>query len=668
MSVLLYKGAKYRTLAGKKIFRNGKWIALPASAKMYLNGQWYPLGRTVPGSSIPDIPDMPEAPEITHINGEEPSGKKWYISPAGSGAQDGTSWADSAPQSMIHVIMLQCTSGDSVYFTEGNYTTDRVIVLPAGVSFYGGFAEDNPAWDTRDGFKHPTLFTGDGSYDFVEGGNAVDGQTLDGISAKGYANAVSNGEQIVLRNGTFEDAPVTCAKAEYCVFNRTSVTCSGDLLNCNIFYAKKVTASGNAARLYVCGDGNSYTYSSLTCNDLSKSTLFYVRCTAGDADQLYAYNSSVSCNKLTGGTFSHATLDVKSLSDVTCYYSDVSSSEGPTQRLIVHGNNNNYVSVQNASDCEVIACHPRYKSGSSGVYYMFGGDASNCTVRNIESKASGSVVLFDGNASNCRVVSFYRSPYQNSSYRYTRIFEGNAVNCLCEGFSSTDNPENTVFYGGAQNCVVTNCSGKITLFRQNAEKCTAVNCNCGEIFLQEGRNCTVLNCRATGLGYIGSVNPRAVNSVFVNCSDVSSYLFPLIGSHCAVVNSSIVGETLYYQGSNNVSWNNDCVKEYSGSTTCAGSVYTDDLALTLGYDNTIARFTNTGYYPAQGVQDVGDCPSPVDDPDGFKSYVAAFGDWHPLSNSFLIGKGTALDDVSTDLDGVTRPVPPTIGAYEPRPE
>ena len=216
---------------------------------------------------------------------------------------------------------------------------------------------------------------------------------------------------------TYEDAPITCTEAEYCVFNRSSVTCAGGLRDCNIFYAKQVTASGNAARLYVCGEGNSYTCS-LTCNDLSKSTLFYVGCTAGDADQLYAYNSSVSCNKLTGGTFYHATLDVKSLSDVTCYYSDVSSSEGPTQRLIVHGNNNR-VSVQNASDCEVIACNPRHSVSSSGAFYMFGGDASNCTVRNIESIDSTSVVLFAGTANNCcfflqiALQTLLRQIYQN---------------------------------------------------------------------------------------------------------------------------------------------------------------------------------------------------------------------------------------------------------------
>lgn len=118
--------------------------------------------------------------------------------------------------------------------------------------------------------------------------------------------------------------------------------------------------------------------------------------------------------------------------------------------------------------------------------------------------------------------------------------------------------------------------------------------------------------------------------------------------------------------------NNNIYDSFSPPTnrniTCADWKYTSSYsALTLGADNSIARFTNTGYYPAQGVQDVGDCPNPISDPTGYAAYLAAFGDWHPLSNSFLVGRGTADSNVTTDADGVTRPDPPTIGAYEPVP-
>lgn len=76
---------------------------------------------------------------------------------------------------------------------------------------------------------------------------------------------------------------------------------------------------------------------------------------------------------------------------------------------------------------------------------------------------------------------------------------------------------------------------------------------------------------------------------------------------------------------------------------------------------------NTGFAPAQGVQDVGACPSPLDDPDGYAEWLSAFGDWHPAADSFLLGAGTKDEDVTTDADGVTRPDPPSIGAYEAKP-
>ena len=63
---------------------------------------------------------------------------------------------------------------------------------------------------------------------------------------------------------------------------------------------------------------------------------------------------------------------------------------------------------------------------------------------------------------------------------------------------------------------------------------------------------------------------------------------------------------------------------------------------------------------------MGGCPCPFDDPDGYEAYVASFGDWHPLSDSVLVGRGGNVE--GTDLDGVTRPNPATIGAYEPRPQ
>lgn len=135
--------------------------------------------------------------------------------------------------------------------------------------------------------------------------------------------------------------------------------------------------------------------------------------------------------------------------------------------------------------------------------------------------------------------------------------------------------------------------------------------------------------------------------------------------NCTAVNCVSYNTVFRGPVKNSLSWNNSGTEFSGAKTTCAGSVYAADH-LTLGADNSIARFTNTGFAPAQGVQDVGDCPNPITDPDGYAAWIASFGDWHPASNSFLLGAGTYDSSVTTDLDGVTRPDPPAIGAYEAR--
>ena len=164
----------------------------------------------------------------------------------------------------------------------------------------------------------------------------------------------------------------------------------------------------------------------------------------------------------------------------------------------------------------------------------------------------------------------------------------------------------------------------------------------------------------------------------MNCTAESGRIFSVNSSNLSIINCTAVnciGDDIFGLISNTntvkncLSWNNDGTEfsSYNQLTSCAGSTYNAALALTLGTDNSIARFTNTGFAPAKGVQDVGACPSPLDDPDGYAEWLSAFGDWHPASNSFLLGSGTADEDVTTDADGVTRPDPPSIGAYEAKP-
>lgn len=164
-------------------------------------------------------------------------------------------------------------------------------------------------------------------------------------------------------------------------------------------------------------------------------------------------------------------------------------------------------------------------------------------------------------------------------------------------------------------------------------------------------NSTLLNCNVRY-----NSKARSHTCLFANCDGRLNII-----NNCTVVNSNIEVD----EGTSTVFWNNN--GSIYGATN-AQSAYYFNNKLTLGYDNSIARFVNTGYAPAIGIQDIGECPDPTLDPDGFAEYVASFGDWHPQPDSFLVGKGVYDSRYTTDLSGVERPNPPAIGAYEPKQE
>jgi hypothetical protein len=160
------------------------------------------------------------------------------------------------------------------------------------------------------------------------------------------------------------------------------------------------------------------------------------------------------------------------------------------------------------------------------------------------------------------------------------------------------------------------------------------------------------------------INSNSEYNFYVNTSCcINSEIGGLSFSEASTFVNSVTKSTTL-SGRNSVSWNSGVV---FSNTYSASSDYTSD-GITLGNDNLLAKFTDTGYYPARGVQSLGGCPCSFDDPDGYAAYVASFGDWHPLPDSVLVGKGTYISSESLDLDEVTRPDPPTIGAYEPRPQ
>jgi hypothetical protein len=219
-------------------------------------------------------------------------------------------------------------------------------------------------------------------------------------------------------------------------------------------------------------------------------------------------------------------------------------------------------------------------------------------------------------------------------------------------------PPSGVSRGSMTNCVCVNSSGSPFGTPVNS---TFINCTLGYFSNNDTDDVKLafLNCL---LGGSNGAFLDVTNALCVNCNIGASELgavFPVCDCvSCANCNF------LNYKGRSSGSASSfffNCGNSESGFAWGAN----DNDKIFIGDDNTLAKFTNTGYNQ-QGIVDIGPCPLPYIDPQGFTSYVNSFGDWHPLPDSILVGRGGNIG--GTDLDGVTRPNPPTIGCYEPRPQ
>ena len=114
---------------------------------------------------------------------------------------DGTSWANAASGSMVHVILLSAANGDRVYFSEGQYNNSYTITLPEGVSMYGGFTAQNPTWATRDAFEHPTVWTAPDTW--MDPSAGIEGQLVDGFTIQDtvVSSVHTQTHSAVFRNG-----------------------------------------------------------------------------------------------------------------------------------------------------------------------------------------------------------------------------------------------------------------------------------------------------------------------------------------------------------------------------------------------------------------------------------------------------------------------------------
>ncbi|MFA6719285.1 MAG: hypothetical protein WCS15_09395 [Prevotella sp.] len=338
------------------------------------------------------------------------------------------------------------------------------------------------------------------------------------------------------------------------------------------------------------------------------------------------------------------------------------------------------------------------------------GSATNCSFNNCLTSQS-QISLVGTTATDCL--------FNNCTTTYASLVGTTATDCTfynCKTTGSSLSMIKTtatrcVFYG----CVVlSNYSLAILRFiGTTATDCTFYNCvikmyesytgdshATSYIVGDDATRCSFYNCEATCFTtgtsqyvgtYSGIVAQNATECLFCNClitssesSDSKAFIVGTTITNCLIAfcKASFLtksGETsqfctfIYNDGAllathtNCVAFNNSS-SFTTNQTNCAQSVFHASNELTIGTDNSIAKFTSLPVYDSVGVQDAGDCPNPATDETGFNAWVASFGDYEPETTSFLKGKGVDIAEITTDLNNKTRLSPPTIGACEAKGE
>ena len=221
-------------------------------------------------------------------------------------------------------------------------------------------------------------------------------------------------------------------------------------------------------------------------------------------------------------------------------------------------------------------------------------------------------VWHSSSAKRCTIIENYVLGGSADSY--------NIKNCIVFGNINASDAYNSIFLSQTTDNYVNSSS-----------HCRFINIPIRTII---STNCEFINCKFTP----GISNDAIQFCTFVNC--------------VGYVKSA----------SHSIYWN--CSGTIAPYKTNAQTEHCVDNLLTLDADNSIARFINTGFWPAQGIQDVGLPPYPNTDPQGFQNWIDQFGDFRPASNSFLKGLTPLDSNVPTDIDGTTRLSPTTPGAYE----
>ncbi|MFN0016354.1 MAG: choice-of-anchor Q domain-containing protein [Saprospiraceae bacterium] len=200
-----------------------------------------------------------------------------YVTPAGAGAMDGTSWANAFPGASLQTAITASASGDQVWVAAGTYltttTTTRTIYfgLKTGVAVYGSFVGNETVLSDRALTCGPTSILSaeigsagiaDNSYHVISNTGVGNSAVLDGFVVQdGNANFDLTGADTRSLGGGMLNAGNSSGTASptvrNCLFTNNTALFGGGMFNHGqnsgnanpivsncIFYANNATSGG----------------------------------------------------------------------------------------------------------------------------------------------------------------------------------------------------------------------------------------------------------------------------------------------------------------------------------------------------------------------------------------------------------------------------------------
>lgn len=413
------------------------------------------------------------------INGEEPTGDKVYVVPAGvtpPAAWTGTIYND------LMVAILSAPENSIIYVLQGEYPLTIFTSLGAK-PVYGGFDETG-LWENRNPFKYQSMFNANNSpYAFsVYGNNAVDGIGIKNSAMAGFTvgagvtlkNCIAFSCKTVVTGGNVQTGANGTGGAGF----RSETT--SFLKNCIA-----IDCSITGTQGYYTGIAGGGFYQGI-CNNCIAINCVATRLGAGFANCSCYDCSAIGCNIPLYSPTAQSGIGFGS-----------NNNENILSRCSAIGcfgvGYGSFYGAINMEDCMAIGCYRETYEGLSGGFAGFSSlNAKNCIAINCSLVSTGQLcgafaVTYPVNciALNCFVNNYEPSWYEGQDYPYeVSMFQGGSpVNCMAINCKS-DYPVypssngSTFWVNSAYNCVALNCklNGESSSFYAYDEYQQIYNC------------------------------------------------------------------------------------------------------------------------------------------------------------------------------------------------